>query len=260
MEHGCGLDPGGAGKGLAIAADPRPGGPCRAFEQAFPFDARAVLQSLDLQDRDRAALHRHHRLFRAEEGAGFAVHALGKAGKDDDHLALHVQALVIVKAEIGAIDAKAGEHQRRLDHQRLVGQAGAQGGLVGGQRHGGPAICQRNARSAFQSCLAKGDGLVPRSVGSGRLQAERGKARGDIARGDVEPGGSGIAPGEQIVGQERDIGGDIGGMDGIIGGAGHGHERGGGNQDGTGEHTDHRWWPLVSGWSNRQLVFIDDPR
>ena len=104
------------------------------------------------------------------------------AGKQNDHLALHVDALVIVPGELGSADAVADEDRRGFEIQRGLAAVGGGDEILqpaqfdgSVQSHNGQAGARADGRDELQR-----DSLDEAAVVASRLHARCGELRRDV--------------------------------------------------------------------------------
>ena len=194
----------GAHEGLAVGADPALGRGARLCLAPVPRQPLGFLQGRHRDHPHGPALHRHQCLFGVEVRALFAVHALGIARQDHHDLALHIQPGIILQAQLGVIEPVSGKHQRRIQRDLLLGQAGADQHLRSViDLQVLPAKAQRQRGGAVQLGHAQHQVLIIAAVH--RLEPHAEILRGDIIGRNVIAARSALAPFHQVVGQKRHV-------------------------------------------------------
>ena len=140
-----------------------------------------------------------------------------RALEDHDDLPLHVQTPIVVAAALGRHDAVAGEDQRRVQLQLGRAQWAAGDHVLARDQNRfrassvqeGEAPVVRLAHGQQRGVLEPG-GLALTDVAR-RREAELGELARHIGRGDVVAARAGLAPLQQVRGQELDVGAHRGG-------------------------------------------------
>ena len=137
--------------------------------------------------------------------------------EEDDDLALHVDALVIVPVELGRGDAVADEDRLGVElFEFLLRLARAGEALLAGNVERGFALHRLERRFRTRDDAHERDGLEVRAAFADRLEAGLLELVREILRGEELAAGSGAAPFQPVARQVRDVG-----LDPIGGNLGH---------------------------------------
>jgi hypothetical protein len=140
-------------------------------------------------------------------GADLGLQARGRAAQQDDDLALHVQAGVVVAAAFRRDDAVADEDQRRGDRGLRLAGLGRRKVVLAEHQGARLAIGAGVGDAALvgRAVGRQGHLLQVGAVVAGRLDVHQRVLRSHVLGGDVVAARAGLAAFQQVVGQEAHV-------------------------------------------------------